>query len=65
MANPALTPAEQAIVDRFNKATSAVSDRIDKLIAAGVNDSPAFVAELQSIADGLDKLGQPGTPLPV
>lgn len=61
----ALSAAEQAIVDRFNTATTKVSDRIDKLIAdSATMDDAAFNAELQKIADGLDKLGQPSEPLP-
>lgn len=60
----ALTAAEQAMVDRFNAATSAIAQKIKDLVAGGVSDNPDFVNELTKIADGLDALGQPGTPLP-
>ena len=59
----ALSTAEQAIVDRFNTATSAIAAKIQALI-----DNPPDDAELntklQEIASGLEALGAPGTPLP-
>ncbi len=60
----ALTAPEQALVDRFNTATSAIAQKIKDLIAAGVSDSPEFVSALSGIADGLDALAKPGTPIP-
>ncbi len=61
----ALSVAEQAIVDRFNAATTKISDKIDALIANSANlDDAEFNKQLQAIADGLDALGAPNTPLP-
>ncbi len=60
----ALNATEQAIVDRFNAATNAVAQKIRDLIAAGVSDSPEFIAALGDLATGLEALGAPGTPLP-
>ncbi len=58
----ALSAAEQAIIDRFNTATSAVAARIQALIDAGTVDNPDFIASLQGIADGLDAMGKTGAP---
>lgn len=60
----ALSAAEQTIVDRFNTATSAVAAKIQQLIDNPPADDAEFNARLQELADGLDKLGQPGQPLP-
>lgn len=61
----ALSTAEQALVARFNTATSAIAERIRKLIEdAATMDDAEFNAALTGIADGLDALGQPATPIP-
>lgn len=59
----ALSTAEAAIVKRFDDATTAISNKIDALIAAGTS-SPEFLTNLQAIADSLDNLGKTGTPVP-
>lgn len=56
-----ISPAEQAILDRMNAATSAVAEKIRNLIANTAADDPAFNAELLKIADGLDALVAPET----
>jgi len=58
----ALSVAEQAIIDRFNTATSAIAAKIQALIDAGTVDNPEFIASLQTIADGLDAMGKSGPP---
>ncbi len=53
---------EKAIIAAFDKATSAVGDRIAKLIAAGNSGaSPEFLAALQKEVDTLTGLGSDGT----
>lgn len=59
----ALTSAEQQVVDRFNAATSAIAAKIKDLIANPPSEAE-FTKQLTAIADGLDALGAPGTPLP-
>lgn len=56
-----LSPEEQTIVDRFNAATTKIADRIRALLTSNVNDAE-FNAQLTSIADGLEALGQSGPP---
>ncbi len=58
-----LSTAEQAIVNRFNAATSAVAARIQALIDNPPDDA-AFDAELSSIAAGLEAMGSPAQPVP-
>lgn len=60
----ALSTAEQAIVDRFNTATTAIANRIRDLIANPPADDAEFNSVLSGIADGLDALGAPATPVP-
>ncbi len=59
-----INAAEQAIIDQFNTATSAVGDRIAALIAgAGApTDNPEFIAALQAEADALKAMGSAGVP---
>ena len=59
----ALNAAEQAIVDRFNNATTAIANEIKALIANGT-DNPDFITALTGIADKLDAMGQPAVPVP-
>lgn len=60
----AISVAEQAIVDRFNAATSAIAAKIQGLIDNPPADDAEFNSQLQTIATGLEALGAPGTPLP-
>lgn len=62
--NMALSTAEQAIVDRLDTATSAVATVIRDLRDNPPADDAEFNAKLTEIADGLDALAKPGTPLP-
>lgn len=59
-----LSDAEQALIERFNLATSAVAQRIKDLVANPPANDAEFNTQLTSIADGLDALGKPGEPLP-
>lgn len=54
-----LSTAEQAIIDRFNTATSAVAQKIRDLMANPPADDVEFNVALSAIADGLDALGAP------
>lgn len=60
-----LSTAEAALVERFNKATTTIADRIKKLIEdAATMDDAEFNAQLTAIADGLEALGAPTEPIP-
>jgi len=58
----AISPEVQSLISKFDSATTAVSDRIDRLIAeiqnGSVTDQAEIVARLQPIADHLDQLGK-------
>ncbi len=56
----ALSAAEQAIIDRFNAATSALAAKIQALIDNPPDDAE-LNAQLGSIAAGLEAMGQNGT----
>ena len=61
-----ISPEEQALLDRFDAATTAIANRIRDLVAnppASPNDA-AFNAKLTAIADGLDALGKTPDTLP-
>jgi hypothetical protein len=58
----AISVAEQTIIDRFNAATSAIAAKIQVLIDNPPADDSEFNAQLKTIADGLDALGQTGVP---
>ena len=60
----ALSTAEQAIVERFNAATTAIANRIRDLVNNPPADDAEFNTALLGIADGLDALGKPDTPVP-
>jgi hypothetical protein len=65
----AVSPEIIDLIQKFDTATTAVSDRIDRLIAeiqAGtLTDQAEIVARLQPIADHLDALGKdPAKPFP-
>jgi len=58
----ALTAAEQAIITAFDDATTAVGNRIQKLIDSGNTDSTEFLTALQAEADKLKAMGSDGNP---
>lgn len=65
----AISPEITSLIAKFDSATTAVSDRIDRLIAEIQNgtltDQAEIVARLQPIADHLDALGHdPASPFP-
>jgi hypothetical protein len=65
----AISPEIQTLISKFDSATTAVSDRIDRLIAeinnGTLTDQAEIAARLQPIADHLDLLGKdPASPFP-
>jgi hypothetical protein len=64
-----VTPEVDALILKFDSATTAVSDRIDRLIAeiqgGTLTDQAEIARRLQPIADHLDALGKdPANPFP-
>jgi hypothetical protein len=66
----AVIPEVTAIIQRFDAETTAISDRIDRLIAqiqsGTITDQQEIARQLQPIADRLDALGHdPENPIPL
>ncbi len=60
----AISVAEQALLDRFDAATSAIAAEIQGLINNPPADNLEFNSRLQTIADGLEQLGKTVPPAP-